>query len=255
MARLPSLFISHAAPDIVLAPGPAGLFWRDLGRELPRPEAILCVSAHWETDLPEVSVCDPQGLIHDYSGFDDRLQAYRYEPPGAPAVADRLQRLGIEGLQCVDRGLDHGAWNVLACMYPDADVPVTQLSLQTARGWQYHFDLGRKLRALRDEGVLILASGTLTHDLRVLWRYHGQRDAPPLDYAERFDLIAGKLVEAGNWAQLCDPERLPAFRRNHPSDEHYLPLLVAAGAGDGPGRTIHRSFRGAAFSMRCFAFD
>lgn len=181
-----------------------------------------------------------------------------YPAPGAPDLADRLVGLDLPGGLATDpgRGLDHGAWTILMLMFPDADVPVAQLSVQPNRGFKHHWDLGRALRPLKDEGVLILCSGTLTHNLYDAFRRLGSEGEEPADYVRDFDQDIADLVERGDWDGLMAVHAWPSYRQSHPTDEHFLPLVVAAGAGDAKfGRTIHKSFRGPAMSMRSFAFD
>ncbi|WP_259780791.1 DODA-type extradiol aromatic ring-opening family dioxygenase [Aestuariispira ectoiniformans] len=256
--RHAAYFISHAGPDLVLDPREAGQFMGALGASIPRPDAILFVSAHWVTDRPTISTAELPETIYDFGGFAPELYEMKYPAPGAPYLAERLAGLNIPAGLATDptRGLDHGAWNVLMLMFPDADIPVAQLSVQPGLGFDHHWKLGEALRPLRDDGVLIIASGTMTHNLRDLFGSLGQYDREPFDYAARFDRDIAALIKAGDWDGLREANRHPDYRRAHPSDEHFVPLLVAAGAGDGvSGRTIHNSFRGPAASMRSFAFD
>lgn len=258
LAALPTVFVSHGAPSFILGESPALRFLRNLGRSLGAPRAVLCVSAHWETDRPAVGGAEWPQTVHDFHGFPAALYDIRYSAQGAPALADRVrQLLQAAGLACdVDgaRGLDHGAWVPLRLMYPEAKVAVTQLSLQTTRGPAWHVALGRALSPLRREGVLVLGSGGAVHNLR-FWRQGSQAIA---DWAQRFDDWLAAAVIGG------DPERLVDYRdatpdgaMAHPSEEHLLPLFVALGAaGDGAkGRVLHRSFLDGSLSMAAFAFE
>src|SRR5207247_2581860 len=168
MVPLPSVFISHGSPMHALEAGPAGVAWAALGKRLGKPKAILIASAHWETNLPMVTGADHPQTIHDFSGFPEPLYRLRYNAPGAPAVAQRaLQLLKEQGLTAaIDgcRGLDHGAWAPLLYMYPDADVPVVQISLQPGLGTRHHLRLGRALRKLEEDNVLVIGSGHMTHN-------------------------------------------------------------------------------------------
>lgn len=250
--------ISHAGPDLVLDPREHGTFMKALGQSLPRPEAILFVSAHWVTGRPTVSTAARPETIYDFGGFAPELYEMTYPAPGAPHLADRLAGLDLPGGFETDpnRGLDHGAWNILMLMFPEADIPVTQLSVQPALGMEHHWRLGEALRPLRDENVLIVTSGTLTHNLRDMFRLVKQADAEPFDYVRRFDRDVAQMVEAGDRDALINIQDHPDYRQSHPTDEHFAPFLVAAGAGDsGRGQTIHNSFRGPAFSMRSFVFE
>lgn len=222
---------------------------------MARPEAILCVSAHWETERPAVSGAVRPETIHDFFGFPDALYRLRYPAPGAPQLAKRAgQLLGDAGIGCdVDssRGLDHGAWNPLLLSYPDADIPVTQLSIQAHLDPAHHVRLGRALRPLRGENVLILASGGAVHNLR---QFQVDRDTPAA-WAVAFEAWLAERIEAGDEAALAGyREAQPQARLAHPRDEHLLPLFVAMGAGGGPGRALHRSFAHGSLSMAAFAW-
>jgi 4,5-DOPA dioxygenase extradiol len=256
---LPTLFISHGAPSLMLEEVAARDFLNglaaDLATTLPRPRAIVVASAHWVTDAPVVDTSLRPRTIHDFSGFPAELYAMRYPAPGAPELAARIQELlRAGGLPCrgEERGLDHGAWVPLSLAYPAADVPVLQISLQPQLGADHHLRLGGLLAPLRHEGVLVIGSGSATHNLREL-----APGAPVPDWAARFDDWLATAVAAGDGAALTGYlQAAPAARRNHPSAEHFLPLLVAFGAA-GPGargRTLHRSFTYGSLSMATFAF-
>ncbi len=232
-----TLFLSHGAPTLPLTDAPAREFLRRLGPSIERPSAILVVSAHWETAGPVVSSVAWNDTIHDFYGFPRALYDLRYPAPGAPELAGRVAGLlDAAGFGCeIDarRGLDHGAWVPLLLMYPGADIPVLQLSIQTARGPQYHLRLGRALAALREQGVLIIGSGSFTHDLSE-FRGHGANDPAPAwvdGFADWFDaaLVGARVDELLDYRA-----RAPFAVKNHPSEEHLLPLFVALGAaGDG----------------------
>ena len=248
---LPTVFISHGAPTLVFEDIPARKFIAGLGEALPRPQSILCVSAHWETEAPAVSGADSPETIHDFYGFPEALYRLRYPAPGSPALAKRVAEL-IEGIEIdAGQGLDHGAWNPLLLAYPNADIPVAQLSIQVAQGPAWHLDLGRKLAPLREEGVLILASGGAVHNLR---QFHID-NTTPAEWAIAFDTWLAERIEAGDAPALVDYRRLrPEGKMAHPRDEHFLPLFVAMGAGGGKGRALHRSFAHGSLSMAAFAW-
>jgi len=260
MASLPSLFISHGSPMHALDAGAPGRAWAALADALPRPSALLMVSAHWETSLPLLGGSRQPETMHDFGGFPAELYQLRYPAPGAPEVAERAAALlheaglgaRIDGL----RGLDHGAWSPLLHMYPQADVPVLQLSVQPQLDAAHHLAMGRALAPLRAEGVLVIGSGHATHNLRD-WMA-GPPDAPPLPYAKAFAdwlhqrLCAGDDAALTGWRELA-----PAAERAHPSVEHYLPLLVAWGAaGERPrAERFFAGFDGPALAMDAYRFD
>jgi 4,5-DOPA dioxygenase extradiol len=255
----PALFVTHGAPTLPLDDTPARGFLGGLGRELGRPDAILCISAHWERPSAAVSTAARPETIHDFYGFPPDLYRMTYPAPGAPEIAARAARLiRSAGLDCVEdaeRGLDHGAWTPLTLIYPDADVPVAQVSVQSAAGPDHHLALGRALAPLRSDNVLILASGSATHNLRHFGRF--ALDAPLIEEARDFDDWLVETVSGGDVAALVDyRRRAPRAAANHPSEEHFLPLFVAVGAGgNGPGRVIHRSASYGFLAMTAFAFD
>ncbi|MBK9159954.1 MAG: dioxygenase [Nitrosomonadales bacterium] len=230
---LPVLFVSHGAPTLSLDSGETGAAWRQLGERLPRPSAILVISAHWETPVPTVSSAVEPETIHDFYGFPAELYELHYFAPGAPALAqavvDALQQAGIAVQRDATRGLDHGAWVPLRLMFPEADIPVAQLSLQPERDPAWHIAVGRALRPLREQGVLIVGSGSITHNLRALFN-HPQGEPSPEWVTGFCDWIAEK-IEAGDLEALVEyRSRAPHAVQNHPTDEHLLPLFVALGA-------------------------
>ena len=254
---LPTLFLSHGAPTLSLDPGETGDRWRRLGQELPRPQAVLCVSAHWMTEEPAVSAPERNETIHDFYGFPEPLYRLRYDPPGAPALADRaaalLQDAGLAPALDPARGLDHGAWVPLRSIYPKADVPVAQLSIQPRRDARWHFKVGEALAPLRQENILILASGGAVHNLRDLSREGG---ATP-DCAQAFDDWLAEKLAAGDTEALLDWEQAPAARRAHPSEDHFLPIFVAMGAAGRGVRAerIYQAFDLGSLSLAAFRFD
>jgi 4,5-DOPA dioxygenase extradiol len=260
MATLPTIFVSHGAPTLVIEPLPTHDFFIELGKTLPRPEAILCVSAHWEAAEPMLSGTAQPETSYDFSGFPDELYQMHYPAPGSPALAKRvaimLMQAGFSAMTHPERGLDHGAWVPLKLMYPQADIPVVQLSVQSRQGAAHHLALGKALQPLRQEGVLILASGGATHNLLA---FRGQpADSPVQEYAAAFDVWLDTCIAEGRDDLLVDYlNQGPSARRNHPTPEHYLPLLVAAGAaGAGAqGKRIHHTFAYGILSMAAFAWD
>jgi len=257
---LPTLFVSHGAPTLALEPGATGPALSAIGETLPRPEAILMVSAHWETARPAVSTAQQPETIHDFGGFPQALYRLQYPAPGAPELARRLKEvLDAAGLACdLDprRGLDHGAWVPLRYLYPQADVPVTQLSIQPQLTTQHHYRMGEALRPLTSEGVLIIGSGSLTHNLYEFRLSAGKQ--PPQDYAVQFQRWIYETILAGDVAALIDyRRRAPHAVRAHPTEEHFLPLFVALGAAGGAGaaRRINDEMTFGALAMDAYVFE
>jgi 4,5-DOPA dioxygenase extradiol len=198
--------------------------WQALGQRLPRPKAILCISAHWETQGVYVSSAEKPETIHDFHGFPRALFNVRYPAPGSPALAHRVAELISRPRVHLDshRGLDHGAWGVLQPMYPEADIPVVQLSLSSLQPGAWHFDIARTLAPLRDEGVLVVGSGNLVHNLRL----HKPGKPEPLDWALRFDEDIAERISDGHHEGMLGYETLgPDALLAIPTPEHYLPLL------------------------------
>ena len=237
MTRLPALFISHGSPMHAAHPGEVGKAWKRLADSLPRPKAILIASAHWETDIAMLTGAERPETIHDFGGFPEELYRLHYDAPGSPELARRARELLKDAGQCAGidglRGLDHGAWTPLLHMYPKADVPVVELSVQPALGAGPHLELGRGLSPLRDEGVLIIGSGHMTHNLREGFAAMrgGDPHPQPLAYVAQFADWVGQHIADRDLQALADYRRqAPHAARAHPSEEHFLPLFVALGA-------------------------
>jgi 4,5-DOPA dioxygenase extradiol len=246
---LPSLFISHGAPTLPLDDCPARDFLKGLGAQLPRPRAVLAISAHWDNATPTVNRVAVNETIHDFYGFPDALYRMQYPAPGSGVLAGRvLELLAAAGFGTATdktRGLDHGAWVPLMLMYPDADVPVVQLSIQSPLGPAHHFKLGRAVSALRTEDVLVIGTGSFTHNLRALDRR--QMDGPEPAWSAAFgDWVHAALIE-GRTADLLSYRTLaPHAVQAHPTDDHFMPLFAALGAG-GEGAKAERLHKSATF--------
>ena len=261
MTTFPTIFVSHGSPMLALQDSPARRFLQGLGQSLARPKAIAVVSAHWETrGAPAVSLATQPETIHDFGGFPQALFDLQYPAPGAPAIAERAAALfdaaGIPVGRSATRGLDHGAWVPLQLMYPDADIPVLQISIVHGAGPALHQHLGAALQALREEGVLLLASGSLTHNL---YEFRGQPvDAPAPGWVTGLEAwMREKLVANDQEALLAYRHLAPMAEKNHPTEEHLLPLYVAMGAA-GPGakaELLHRSFEHGVLAMDAYAFN
>jgi 4,5-DOPA dioxygenase extradiol len=256
---LPALFLSHGSPMMALEPSPARDFLVQLGQSLDRPSAILIASAHWETQQPELNAVAVNDTIHDFYGFPPALHAMRYPAPGAPQLADHagelLRQAGLEAELDRERGLDHGAWVPLTLMYPAHDIPVAQLSLQSYLGPAHHLRLGEAVAALRQDGVLVIGSGSFTHNLGRLRRVEPDAPPPP-DVVAFSDWMHAALMENRVDDLLAYRSKAPYAAAQHPTDEHLLPLYVALGAAGEHASTtrLHASTTYGALRMDAYAF-
>lgn len=235
MARLPVLFVSHGAPTFALQPGQLGPKLAAAGEALPRPRAVLVVSPHWMTRGVRVATTPAPATVHDFGGFDRALYDIQYPAPGHPELAQRtlevLRAAGWRAEADPTQGLDHGAWVPIRFLYPQADVPVFQVSLPADLRPSEAYALGRALQPLREEGVLVVGSGSLTHNL---YEFRMADDGQAAAYAREFAAWVRQVVEARDDTRLVATlDIAPHARRAHPSEEHFLPLLVAAGAAEG----------------------
>jgi len=238
---MPVVFAGHGSPMNAVEDNPFSREWEALGGRLPRPEAILCVSAHWETRGTRVTAMDRPRTIHDFGGFPRELFEAEYPAMGSPWLADEVQRtVSSTRVEAdFDWGLDHGTWSVLCRMYPRADIPVVQLSLDAAQPPRRHYEVGRELAPLRDKGVLVLGSGNMVHNLRLLALKGGGaadfNEPFGLDWALEADALFRKLILEGRHEELVDYRSLGrAVQLAVPTPEHYLPLLyVLALLGEG----------------------
>jgi 4,5-DOPA dioxygenase extradiol len=238
--KFPSLFLSHGSPMLsVDASNPAHTFLVELGASLPRPQAVVVISAHWDTAAPHITGAEHPDTIHDFYGFPEALNALRYCAPGNPALAEEVARK-LRPAVDIDRtrGLDHGAWVPLLLMFPRADIPVLQLSLQTALGPEHHLKLGEALAPLREQGVLIIGSGGATHNLREYFHPAGDHRT----YEDFSAWLHDALIRGDRQALLDYRRRAPQADRNHPTEEHLLPLFVALGTGGARAIRVHHSF-------------
>jgi 4,5-DOPA dioxygenase extradiol len=245
---------------LALQDSPARRFMQELGKSLPRPKAILLASAHWQTaGGPAVSLAPQPATIHDFGGFPRALFEIEYPAPGAPDAAERaaglLEAAGLPVGRSAQRGLDHGAWVPLSLMYPEADVPVAQVSILHGASPAEHLRLGAALATLRREGVLVIGSGSLTHNL---YEFRGQGvDAPVPHWVSDFEAWMKDRLEKNDRAALLDYRRAAPFAaENHPTDEHLLPLYVAMGAAGADARAslLHSSFEHGVLAMDAYAF-
>ena len=253
-ARQPVLFVGHGSPMNAIEENRWSQGFRGLADLLPRPKAILAVSAHWFVAGTQVTAAPTPETIHDFGGFPDELYEVQYPAPGDPALAERVVKLlaPVHAATSLDWGLDHGTWSVLVHLRPGADIPVVQLSLDGRLEPEAHLAIGRALAPLRDEGVLILGSGNVTHNLRhAFGALHGGATAAPA-WAEAFDQGVAQAFERRDHAWLTGALASEDGRRSHPSPDHYLPLLYVAGAS-APGEQVRFPITGfdlSSLSMR-----
>jgi 4,5-DOPA dioxygenase extradiol len=260
--RMPVLFVGHGSPMNAIEDNHWRQRWQALGSELlaraQPPRLILCISAHWLTPGWQLTAMDKPRTIHDFGGFPQALFDQQYAAPGSPQAARFISQCVLQpgsrlplALDETDWGLDHGAWSILKPMFPAADIPVIQLSMDYSRPTAEHFAVGEQLAQLRERGVLIVASGNTVHNLRAM-----RRDAPDdqaYDWAIEFDRLTADHIAQRRLPALCDFQQLgPMAQMAHPTWEHYLPLLYAAGAvhPDDEPSFFNEGFQGASISMR-----
>ena len=259
--RMPVLFLGHGSPMNAIGDNEYRRSWQALGArfgtEKPRPQLILCISAHWLTNGWWLTAMTQPKTIHDFGGFPQELFDQQYPAPGDPSAAQAIsllvrQRASVPlGLDAAEWGLDHGAWSVLKPMFPEADIPVIQLSMDYGRAPEDHYALAKQLKALRDRGVLIVASGNIVHNLSQMQR--GAQGNQAYDWALEFDQTIGGYLQQGNLDALQNFQKLGSMAKMaHPTHEHFLPLLYAAGAVESrePMKLFNTSFQGGSISMR-----
>lgn len=251
-SRLPAIFFGHGNPMNALARNSFTEAWRRIGLETPRPKAILAISAHWFIPKTALTIAPAPRTIHDFGGFPQELFQVQYPAPGDPSLARRIQKILAPLEVSLDTawGFDHGTWSVLKHVYPEADIPVVQLSIDETKPAEFHFAVGKKLTTLRDEGVLIVGSGNLVHNLEAYaW---GSHPRGPYDWAVRFEAAAKEMISSGDTKPLVNYESLGKDAAlSIPTPEHFLPLLYVLGSGhDGePVRFPVEGIDGGSISM------
>lgn len=231
MAAMPTIFFGHGNPLNALRRNAYTGGWASLGASLPRPKAVLCVSAHWYFPGTAVTAMSQPRTIHDFGGFPQELFEVQYPAPGSPELAQRVAELLAPlpvGMDDRSWGLDHGTWSVLCHVFPEADIPVVQLSIDETKPPELHYELAKRLGSLRDEGVLVIGSGNIVHNLHTYaW---GRHEVEPFDWAVRFENLVRELLLSGNDAPLIDYEGLGRDALlSAPTPDHYLPLLYVMG--------------------------
>ena len=256
-ARLPTIFFGHGNPLNAIQSNAYTEAWSAIGNSIDKPGVIICVSAHWYVAETAVTAMPQPRTIHDFGGFPRELYEVQYPAPGSPALAQRVREMLSPLAVVTDQGwgLDHGTWSVLCHVFPDADVPVVQLSIDENQSPEFHFELGRRLSSLRDDGVLVIGSGNLVHNLHTYaW---GHQDVEPFDWAVRFEARARNLLEQRDFAPLVDYESLGRDALlSAPTPDHYLPLLYVLGASRSDDQITFpvAGFDGGSVSMLCVRF-
>jgi 4,5-DOPA dioxygenase extradiol len=247
---MPTIFIGHGSPMNAIEDNAFRRSWQNLGQRLPTPKAILCISAHWETRGIAISTSPKPGTIHDFYGFPKALFDVQYPAPGSPELANEIADLLADKAVYFDpeRGFDHGVWSVLQPMYPQANIPIVQLSLDTARNAASHYELARKLQPLREQGILVIGSGNIVHNLRAF----NSNDLQPYEWANSFDHTVKQCILQKEHSALCHYENFGEMTAlSIPSAEHYLPLLyVLAQQRDGDAVSFFNETVLSSISMR-----
>jgi len=266
MAEFPSLFISHGAPNLVLYSNPAREFLSGLGKqigeEFGRPQAIIVCTSHFETAVPSFSADKAPGMLYDFAGFEAPLYQTVYDAPGLPELAtvaaDLVEQAGFPVQEIMGRGFDHGVWSPLSLMYPEADIPIVQMAIQPEEGTGHHLVIGRALAPLRKHGILLIGSGSLTHNFDEMYDSRQDFISPAPQFVLDFAEWVKEKAEAGSVDELVDFRALaPYAKENHPTADHFYPFAFALGAaGEGAkGKRLHTSVQRGALMMDTYMFQ
>lgn len=256
--RMPVLFIGHGSPMNAIADNRHTQMLHSLDKKIPEPKAVLCISAHWLTEGTWITHTNSPKTIHDFYGFPQELFDIRYPAPSSPVVAEQIKKLITNPeIQFDDEemwGFDHGTWSVLRHLYPKANIPVLQLSINHARPFEFHFELGKQLRSLREDGILIVGSGNIVHNLRkIVW----EENAAPFSWAMEFDEWIKKKITERDFAPLMNNvSKTEAGKLSVPTTDHYIPLLYTLGASDDNDSLSfeHEGIDNGSISMRSISF-
>ena len=263
MSRQPALFVSHGAPTIVIDDSSARYFLAGLASGLPaQPDAIVMISAHHDEPLASITSAEQPGTIHDFGGFPDALYRMRYPAPGSPKLAQRIARMlddaDIANRLDSERGYDHGTWTPLILAWPNADIPVVQVSINSRETPDYHYRLGQALEPLRDDNILVIGSGAITHNLHAFFRGGYAADAPAQPWVIDFlGWLDRQLIAGSHDAVLGAIGKAPHGADNHPTMDHILPLFVALGSGGRASKAtkLHASVEYGVLAMDAWRFD
>ena len=260
--KFPSLFVSHGAPNLILHNSSARDFLGSYGGEMGKPKAILIATAHFESQHPFLTADTKPEMIYDFGGFEPELYKMQYPAPGSPDLALEatalLAKAGMKAQAIAGRGYDHGTWVPLKLLYPDADIPVVQLSVQPQAGAAHHVAMGQVLAPLREQGVLVMGSGGVTHNLGEFFKGGYKADSAVPSWVSEFGDWAHDAIEAGYIDDIAHYRtRGPNAAKNHPSEEHFLPLPFAFGAGGvgAKGRRVHSSHQYGVLMMDAYVFE
>ncbi len=251
------LFISHGAPDLLIQKTSAYEFFKKLAQNFEKPSAIIVFSAHYESEILEITGNSSFQTIYDFGGFPDELYKMKYEAQGAPdlalEIAQTFSSLGIEAKINPKRGLDHGAWVPLKLIYPEADIPIIQISIQSNEDALYSYKIGRIISYFKERNILIIGSGSTTHNLAMAFR---NKDKPTPNWVEEFSEAVFKKLQDGDVRALLNWHELPYAQENHPSFEHFIPLLITLGAAaeNFTAKRLHHSFDYSVLAMDSYVF-
>lgn len=252
--RAPAFFVGHGTPMNAIANNAFTKVLHHLGETIEKPKAILIISAHWMTSYSAMSIHNNSDLIYDMYGFPNDLYQVKYAPPNASFLAPELQKI-ILTLHIEERNLDHGTWSILVHLFPNADIPVMQLSINSTLSMQEHFEIGRKIRTLREKGVMIIGSGNITHNLREL---SSQENAGAFSWAQEFDTFVKNAIIQKDYDALIHFENKQRYAKQaHPTTEHYIPLLYIAGSAytDDGSKFIYKDIAYGSLSMRSWLLE